>query len=67
MSWFCLCVESVLQRRVGELERGGEGCGHTARVEARRVRKERDELKEAACQMENELIQVMGGSVAPYL
>lgn len=53
-----MSAESALQRRVGEVEREGEGRGHTARAEARRVRKERDELKEAACQMEKELIQV---------
>ena len=54
-------TESSLKRRVGELERegvqkfsrrsGGEG-------EMRRIIRERDQLKEATSQMENELIQV---------
>ena len=61
----CECVfsisETLLQRRVSELERGAQGFregGPTGRGEVRRICRERDQLKEVTSQMEAELIQV---------
>ena len=53
--------ETLLQRRVSELERGAQGFregGPTGRGEVRRICRERDQLKEVTSQMEAELIQV---------
>lgn len=51
-------LESSLQRRVSDIERERELGGTKGQAELRRIRKERDQLKEATSQMESELIQV---------